>query len=532
MRFPQGRALAGLLLLSGFVALVYETLWVKQLGRVVGVEVHAVTIALSAFFAGLALGGALLGRLADRSARPIRLYAILEAGVAVLGLLSTLALARSGGPFVALRDAVGPLAWALPFALVGLPSFLMGGTLPALLRALRPDESGVALATGVLYAANTAGAVAGTLATPFLLVPAFGIQGTGLFAAASGLLIALAALALDRALDRARDRRTAAALTVEPAAAAPRPATRSNDVRLALALYALAGGVALGYEVIWSELLVQFLSTRTYAFAVMLGTYLTGLALGSFLFTRFSRPQHDPWRVFGLLLSAAGASAILIVAALGPWLPDSQTFAGTWATRLTGLETIEVLARFAVASVAILLVPTTLLGAAFPAAARLTAGADRVAGDVGLIAGLNTAGGIAGTLLTGFVLVPGVGLVAALGLLAVGGTLIGAVAILRSSKPRALALAVTLVLVVAVAAAGHAARPPGPSPGRGARGRAPLLRGGRRRHRGRARAAGDGQGRRGLSTSVHPGCLEFGGCAVVAALHASAGASAPAGSSR
>src|SRR5262249_24968173 len=101
---------AFLLLASGFAALVYETLWVKQLGRVVGAEVHAVTIALSAFFAGLALGGALFGRLADRAPRPVRLYALLEAGVAVVGVLATLALARSSTPFVALRESVGSLA--------------------------------------------------------------------------------------------------------------------------------------------------------------------------------------------------------------------------------------------------------------------------------------------------------------------------------------------------------------------------------------------------------------------------------------
>ncbi len=433
---------AALLFGSGFAALVYETLWVKQLGRVVGVEVHAVTIALSAFFAGLALGGALLGRLADRTTRAVRLYAILEAGVAVVGVLSTLVLARSAEPYVLLREVVGPLAWALPFVLVGLPSFLMGGTLPALLRALHPDDSAVAPATGLLYAANTAGAVAGTLATPFILVPACGITGTGFFAGAVGLGVAAAALALDQhyAAPAASLSRNDAALR----------AVRSRDAHLALALYAVAGGVALGYEVVWSELLVQFLSTRTYAFAVMLGTYLTGLALGSFIFARLSRPNHDPWRVFGLLLAAAGASAIAAVAILGAWLPAAQTFAGTWAMRLTGRETAEVVARFVVASVAVLLVPTTLLGAAFPAAARLAAGADRVGGDVGAVAALNTAGGIAGTLLTGFVLIPWFGLVRSLGLLALGGATLGAVAILRGRRPRAIPLAVTLLLSVSL----------------------------------------------------------------------------------
>jgi spermidine synthase len=439
-RPAAARSIAALLAGSGFSALAYETLWVKQLGRVVGVEVHAVTIALAAFFAGLALGAAGLGRLADRTSRPVRLYAFLEAGVAVLGGASTLALARAALPFVALREAAGPLAWALPFGLVGVPSFLMGGTLPALLRALRPGDDAVAPATGRLYAANTVGAVAGTLATPFLLVPAFGITGTGLFAGGVSLAVASAGFLLDR-------RRPAAADDSDP----PRPVDlsareRSRDARLALALYAGAGGVALGYEVVWSELLVPFLSTRSYAFAVMLATYLAGLALGAALFSRFARPRGDAWLVFGLLLAAAAVSAIGIVTFLGTWLPDAQTVAGAWAMRFTGRETLEMVARFAVASAAILLVPTTLLGAAFPAAARLTASSERVGGDVGRVAAINTAGGIAGTLLTGFVLVPRLGLVRALGLLAVAGGVLGALALARSRRRVAVPLAVALAL--------------------------------------------------------------------------------------
>src|SRR5262245_36284185 len=431
------RVQAFLLMASGFAALVYETLWVKQLGRVVGVEVYAVTIALSAFFAGLALGGARLGRLADRAPRPVRLYALIEAGVAVAGVLSTLALARSATPFVALRESVGLLAWALPFSLVGVPSFLMGGTLPALLRSLHPEDDGVAPTTGVLYAANTAGALAGTLATPFVLVPAFGIAGTGIFAGAIGLAVATAALVLDRRV------------APPPAVARqPAPAAVSRDTGVALALYAAAGGVALGYEVVWSELLVQFLSTRTHAFAVMLATYLSGLALGSALFARLSRPGHDPWRVLGVLLAGAEASAIVVVALLGTWLPDAQVFVGRWAMRLTGKETVEVVTRFAVASVAVLLVPATLLGAAFPAVARLAASAERVGGDVGAVAALNGAGGIAGTLLAGFVLVPRFGLVRSLGLLALAGATLGALAVVKSRRPRAAFLAAALVVGV------------------------------------------------------------------------------------
>ena len=268
--------LAALLLASGATALVFETLWVKQLGRVVGVEVHAVSLALSAFFAGLALGGAAFGRLADRTTRPLRLYGWLEAGAAAAGFATTLALSRCAPLYVALRDAVGPLAWLLPFALVGLPAFLMGGTLPALLRAVRPGDDTVPQATGLLYGANTIGAVLGTLATPFVLVPALGITLSALLAGFVGLAVAATALALDRrAAQPSRFLHEA------------RPGAPS-DARLALALYAVAGGIALGYEVVWSELLVPFLSTRAHAFAVMLATYLAGLAIGSLLFARWS----------------------------------------------------------------------------------------------------------------------------------------------------------------------------------------------------------------------------------------------------
>jgi spermidine synthase len=439
-RKAEALPVAALLFVSGTSALVYETLWVKQLGRVVGVEVHAVAIALSAFFAGLAFGGAALGRLADRVPRPVRLYAGVEAGAAALGVLSTVALARAAPWFVALQDTVGPLAWALPFGIVGIPAVLMGGTLPALLRSLHPDEDAVPPATGLLYGVNTVGAVVGTLATPFVLVPALGIQGTGLFAGVLGLAVATAALVLDRRLEARTDVATVPAHATVPSVV--------RDARFALGLYAAAGGVALGYEVVWSELLAQFLSTRTYAFAVMLATYLSGLALGSLLFARFGRRGRDPWRLLGVLLAGAGGTAVAIVALLGPWLPDAQTFAGMWAMRATGRETVEVSARFAVAAAVVLLVPTTFLGAAFPAAARLIASAHRVGRDVGTTLAWNTAGGIAGTLLTGFVLVPSLGLVHSLGLLAVTGALLGALAVMRGGNGRVGATAMVLVVVV------------------------------------------------------------------------------------
>lgn len=430
------------LLLSGVAALVYQTLWVKQLALIVGVDVYAVTTAVSAFFAGLAIGGGLFGRRADRSARPLRLFAALEAGTGVLALGATLALANAAPAFVSLEAVSRPLAWALLFLAIGLPALLMGGTLPALVRAVAPAEKAVGRASGSLYAANTLGAIGGALAATFLLVPILGVRGSA--AAAAALNFVAAALAL------AADRRTKPPAPMEASRARP-----PQSVSLALGLYALAGGVALGYEVVWTQAIVQFLSTRAFAFTVVLATYLMGLFLGSLLQSRFADRIRHPWPVFGCLIAAAGGSALLLLAGLGPWLPRAQSWIGGVVLSATGSELARMCARFVLASAVVVLLPTILLGAAFPVAVRLAGGAARIGRDLGAILALNTAGGIAGTLLTGFVLVPAFGLVRTLGILAVAAAMLGAIAVARGADFRkpALLAAGALVLIVGGGAA-------------------------------------------------------------------------------
>ncbi len=102
---------------SGAAALVYQVLWIKQLSLVVGVEIYSIALAVSAFFAGLALGSSALGRLADRVERSFLLYAALESGIALLGVGATLLLAHAAEPFAAMETHVGALAWVLPFAI-------------------------------------------------------------------------------------------------------------------------------------------------------------------------------------------------------------------------------------------------------------------------------------------------------------------------------------------------------------------------------------------------------------------------------
>lgn len=408
-----------LLFASGASALIFQVLWIKQLSLVVGIDVYAVTTAVSAFFAGLALGSSIFGRIADSTERPLLLYSLLELGIGLAGASTTIALAHSGPVFVILQEHAGLLAWFLPFTLIGIPAVLMGGTLPVLVRARAPHTKDVVRAGGGLYSANTAGAIAGALVASFACIPALGIRGTGFAAAAINFTLAALALALNRAV-------------VLPTSSPPAKSMGTNSqFRLALLLYAAAGGIALGYEVVWSQVVVQFTSTRTFSFAVVLATYLAGLTLGSALYSRWSQRARDIWGIFGCLIATAGLVALLEVAALGKWLMQLQSVAEA-IVRSWGTELLAMCARFLVAALGIVFIPAVILGAAFPAALQLIAGRTNTGRDVGAVLALNTAGGVVGTIFTGFLLVPALGLVHTLAVLAIGAAAVGFWAAIRS----------------------------------------------------------------------------------------------------
>lgn len=420
---PDTSAFAALLFCSGVSALVYQVLWIKQLSLVVGVEIYSISIAVSAFFAGLALGGFVIGRWADRLTNPLFTYALLEAGIALLGIAATLLLGHATPLFAAMEAHAGLLAWALPFLIVGLPAFLMGGTLPIALCSRSLTNGAAARTGGFIYAMNTSGGIVGILACSFIFLPQFGVIGTGFAAASLNLIAAAIALVMSRTPGNA--------LALPPSI---QQSDLSRQATLAIVLYSLAGGIALGYEVVWSQAIVQFITTRSFAFSIVLATYLAGLALGSWLYARYADKVTNPWGTFGFLIAAAGMVALLEIACLGIWQLRIQATIGELAFSVFGNQFARMSSRFLVAAVGIVFLPTLLLGAAFPAALRLILGKNQVGRDIGTVIALNTAGGIAGTLLTGFLLVPKLGLVRTLGVLAIAAGAVGVTAVLRGSR--------------------------------------------------------------------------------------------------
>ena len=205
-RAVPGPALLSLFAVSGACGLVYEVVWTRWLGLVAGSFPVATATAVTVFMAGMALGYSVFGRLAEgRSPRDaLRLYALLEAGIALLGALSPL-LFGAGSWLYGFLAAVSPLPVARAAAaglLLFLPAMLMGGTLPAVVVALGAGRS---RRLGILYALNTGGAAAGPLIAAFLLMPAFGLAATAFTAAATNALIAAVAFRLARIFPAAAD---------------------------------------------------------------------------------------------------------------------------------------------------------------------------------------------------------------------------------------------------------------------------------------------------------------------------------------
>ena len=385
--------LCALFLLSGACGLTYQVLWLRLLALVFGVTVHAASTVLASFMAGLALGSLLAERLARRG-HPLKVFAALEAGIAVSALATPALLDLATGAYrplsAAFPDSLGVLTAArfvCSAAVLLVPTVLMGATLPVLSHAPLV-RAAPASRLGALYAVNTTGAVVGALMTGYLLIGGLGIQRTFVLAALVNLLVAAGAWALSRAPGE-----------LSPDVAGPVTATSREDAISATTVIwvmAISGFAALALEIVWFRVLVQFLPATSYAFTTMLATVLGGIALGS---AGASRSLATPRDWSGVLAYAQGATSIVVLlslAALG------ATYAAGWRT--SGLVQ---------GTAAAILPASILMGYAFPVALALWTRAGTATGrsprPVGPLYSANVLGGIAGAVASGFVLLPWLG---------------------------------------------------------------------------------------------------------------------------
>jgi spermidine synthase len=402
------------LVLSGFSALAVEVLWQRLLTPILGGSTIAVTAVLVAYMGGLALGAGVAGRYGDRMSprQALRAYIRLELAVCAAVSLTTVVLAALpvgvAGVLAALPEGAARFLgrFVLASALLLLPTTAMGATLPLAVRASVGSSMDRLLGgTALLYTANTAGAVAGALAGPLILLPAIGLLRATLVAGAGGIFAALTARAARVATDDGAYQTRATSETADLPRVVPWVAITSFAT----------GAAALGLEVIWTRALGTLAGSTVYAFGMVLGLVLAGLTLGAGAVSLLSARVRNPLATCALL-ALFGAMLAIVLLPLLDRIP-ARYAALTAEGNFTFMAALTTLARV---GAAVILPPTVCFGAALPLAIRaVRSQAWSSARAVGKIYVANTLGSLLGAAATGLVLLPTIGQAHAARLLAV-----------------------------------------------------------------------------------------------------------------
>jgi spermidine synthase len=422
---------------SGAAGLVFEVALQRSLTRAFGVSAHATSTVLAAWMAGLALGALLFGARADRSKAPLKLYAWLELGIALCAATMPFVVNLVIDGFASLahgRTLEDPLVrgglFVLAFGITLLPTLLMGGTLPAVARALTSrnelagdDGSDIAR----LYTANVLGAAIGAALGSYVFLPGIGLSGSMWLGAA--LNICAAGLGFW--------------LAGRVPVSLPLPRVESSAPARApfplLALAAWSGLATFAAEVTWFHLLGAVIGTSAYAFGLMLALFLVALTIGSAWVSR--QPDANVGRA--TLGKVQALIALSMVLTLPLWDKSSALFvvAGHFVSSFAGRELVR-----AVVAVQLIVIPAAMLGTVFPMTLRLGARPGNMGQSTGGLAAANTVGAIVGSLVTGYFLLPSLGSRATI-LVVVGGC-VGLAFLLADKRSKLIAFSAAVIAAI------------------------------------------------------------------------------------
>lgn len=410
--------------ITGLTGLAYELIWIRLLILSFGSTQFAITTVLSIFMAGLALGSIIFGRVVDRYGSPLRVYAAIEIVLGLYCLLSPLIFSTAREIYLSLAPATGdgvyrawfePVHFITAFIVLIIPTTLMGGTLPALVKYLASFPGRIGYHTAVPYAVNTLGAVTGCLATGLFAIYYIGINATVYLAGIIDIFVGIILLALfSKGAGDVQPRKEI--LLLPPLQGEGHGGdgvfsgqSGGNFRRLNLILisaFTISGFCSLAYEVLWTRVLSLVLGSTVYAFTIMLATFLAGIGLGSIAFAPFVDRLKRPVLWFSVLEAVIGFFAIASIFLYRELPFIFFNLRELFADRFW----LFLLVEFLLAS-SLMIVPTLSMGAIFPLVNRIySRGATQSIGKkVGDIYFFNTAGSIFGSAAAGFLIIPMIG---------------------------------------------------------------------------------------------------------------------------
>ena len=430
----SNRLLFAAIFISGASAMIYQLIWVRLLGLVFGVSSFAVATVVAVFLLGLGLGSYFFGRWSERARDPLRVYLYVELAIAATSIIAYLVIealpiyrylyeyAYNNLGFYGLS-----VARLLLSTLVLLPPvFFIGGTMPLLAKYFLRDPANLGSSFSKIYYLNTLGACAGALLTGFVFVRYFGVIGTLTIAVGGNLAVALI-IALSK-------RGTGA---TNPAS------SEQSPYSYMLVFLFLTGFISLGYEMLWVRILSTYGLSTSQAFALILAGFLMGFSVGAWVVARTVDRRRDleVWfSTVSIVTAFSGAVVLLMFRQF-----ETITILLADATPMSQL-TIGMALAFTVS-----LIPAVFMGILFPLGVRIYArDVDRIGAKAGNTFFSNTLGCVLGSLLTGFVLIPFLGMWNTT-LLLINLSLLIAVAFLLRGRRAARVRWVSLVVVAAVA---------------------------------------------------------------------------------
>ena len=393
----------GLFFLSGFSALIFESIASQYLRLFLGHAAYAQALVLAVFMGGMSLGAWLAARNIGRISNPIRAYAIVE------GLIGFMAIAFHGlfafltaytlnhlVPVAGSATAAGILTWGTGMALILPQSILLGMTFPLLANGLLrawPEDSGATL--GRLYFSNSLGGAVGVLMSGFLLIAVVGLPGTMLTAGLINSALAIAAYAVAKRI----------AQPVQPEAGA---SCAPRLLRIVLLAALITGLSSFIYEVIWIRMLSMVLSASTHAFELMLSAFITGLAFGGYWIRKRSGSGDQGLLLAGRIQILMGVAAFLTIPLYNSTFDAMAFFLNAFARSDPGYLLFNLSSHLI--ALAVMLPTTFLAGMTLPLFTGILLARGHGEKSVGQVYAWNTAGAIAGALLALFVLMPRLGI--------------------------------------------------------------------------------------------------------------------------
>ncbi len=433
------REFRGLLLLvlfvSGFCSLAYQVVWLREFRLLFGASTPAASAVLATFMGGLGLGGAILGRKVEKSNRPARFYGWVEFGIAATTLLTPLLLLLCRKAYIATGGSMvlGALGSSLVQILltavvIGIPCFLMGGTLPAALSYAQSDKDTKRVTTSVFYGVNILGALCGAFLTNFFLLYLFGNLLTLIFAVVLNFVIAVVVIVVIAKNEEARDVKGA---LQSSESIGEEDCGIGVPSRLVYAVAFLSGFVFFVVELVWYRISIPLLGGSVYNFGLILAVVLGGMGVGGLIYAfllRFIKPT--PTLVAGISLLMA--LFLILPFACGDWF---AYFTLALQSAILGFPFFDKVVAWTLITMALVFPASFFAGMQFPALISLLGrGGHGVARQLGNAYAWNTLGAILGSLLGGFIFIPVFSLVGTWRAIALLSLLLAALMLLPAMK--------------------------------------------------------------------------------------------------